>query len=66
MGRTVWPNSCALSHTFFEVSGHVEVGEWKGDMSADLGGEVGIKSEPFQVDTQHLGMERGRKNNDGE
>ena len=38
-----------------EVVTHVQVSEGEVDVTTDLCGEVGIKSEAFQVNTQHFG-----------
>ena len=40
--------------TALEVRGHVEVLEGEGNVSADLGREVGVKTEPLQMHTEHL------------
>ena len=39
----------------FDVATHVQVGQGELDVAADLAGEVNVKSEPLEVDAQHLG-----------
>ena len=41
----------------FDVATHVQVGQGELDVAADLAGEVNVKSEPLEVDAQHLGSE---------